>query len=91
MITIPVSGGSGSVSLNFGHIKCEGVSLISPDNTPMYSFWILNEAGAFIVGANAIDVQRTKISEQFALDGICTLTVEDAADDGEYKVQIFQR
>lgn len=91
MFTITVSGGSGSVAIDFGHAACEAVSLISPDNTPMYNFAITNANGIFVVGADSIDVQKTKISENFRLDGVCTLSITSAADDGNYSVEIFPR
>ena len=91
MITIAVTSGTGSVSINFGNVKAESVSLISPDATPMYNFAITNANGTFVVGADSIDVQKTKIAEHFQLNGVCTLTITSAADDGDYSVEIFQR
>lgn len=91
MITITVVGGTGTASANFGHLECEAVSLISPDNTPMYDFDIYNQDGAFVVGGSGITAQKAKIVEPFQLDGICSLQITNAVDDGVYSVSIFQR
>lgn len=91
MITIPVSGGTGSVSFNFGNLKGEALSLTSPDSTPMYDFNVFNSAGNFIIGASNIDAQKTRINELFQFIGVCTLTITGAVDDGNYFVEVFQR
>lgn len=91
MINITVAAGSGSVSIDFGHVNGEAVSLISPDNTPLYDFNVYNAAGAFVIGANGIDAQKTKINEPFQLDGLCSLNITNAADDGTYQVHLFTK
>lgn len=57
----------------------------------MYDFAIYNEDGVFVVGANGITAQKTKINEPFQLDGSCTLSITGAADDGNYLVRPFPR
>jgi len=91
MIVIAVSNGAGSVTINFGNLACEAVSLISPDNTPMYDFAIYNANGSFVVGGTGISVQKTKINELFRLVGSCQLSITGAADDGNYSVEVFPR
>lgn len=91
MITISVASGSGSASFDFGHIRGESISLISPDNTPMYNFSIHDSDGMFLVGADGISAQKTKIVEDFHLRGVCTLQITEAVDDGDYKISIFQK
>ena len=91
MILITVAGGVGQESREFRKAFSESVCLLSPDNTPMYDFNILNANGMLVVGANGITAQRTKINETFQLDGLCTLYITNAVDDGVYSVEIFTK
>lgn len=93
MITIVVSGGAGTFSANFGDTakKYESLSIISPDNTPMYDIEVLNPDGHFIVGAAGIIAQKTKIVEPYQLNGICTFTISNAVDDGTYQIRLFEK
>ena len=91
MITITVVGGTGTYTADFGNASYEAISLLGPDSTPMYDLSILNEAGILLIGANDIDAQRTKISENFQLIGLCSIQISSAVDDGTYYVHLFQR
>mgnify|MGYP006957736428 CR=1 FL=1 len=91
MITITVVGGVGQESRNFGNAACESVCLVSPDDTPMYDFKIIDSNGFFVVGATGINAQKTKINERFRMTGVCTLYITNAVDDGQYKVETFSR
>ena len=91
MIAITVSAGTGTVSVDFGHLPCEAVSITAPDSTPMYDFAIYNANGQYVVGAADITAQKAKINESFRLDGICQLSITGAVDDGVYQVEPFQR
>lgn len=91
MRIITVSGGSGSIFVDFGHDKFEAISLVSPDNTPLYDFQIINAKGSLVLGASGINAQMTKIVEPFQLQGTCEMRISNAVDDGEYQTELFQR
>ena len=90
-MTITVSGGTGQVSANFGAAAYEGVSIVSPDNTPLYDFHIYDSENHLQVAALAIDSQKTAIKENFILYGTCTVRIDNAADDGSYTVKLVPR
>ena len=91
MITITVAGGSGSVSFNFGTTHFVGVSLVSPDSTPMYDFHIYDADNHLAVAGIAIDSQKTAIKEDFTLIGICTLQIDNAVDNGDYTIKLVPK
>ena len=71
MFSITVTGGTGSISLNFGNLYCEALSINSPDDTPNYDIAGYNQNGSFVIGATDITVQKAKINENFRLIGVC--------------------
>lgn len=91
MITITVSGGTGTASIDFGNLACEAISINSPDSTPNYDIAIYNANGFFVVGALDIIVQKAKINEKFRLIGVCQIVISGAADDGDYTLEPHQR
>ena len=88
MISLTVSGGSGSVSFDFGNASFNGASIVSPDSTPMYDFRITDSDGHLQMGAVAIDSQKCVIKEFFVLIGVCTITISGAVDDGIYTIKL---
>lgn len=88
MIYITVSGGVGEKVVNLGNEAFEGVSLLSPDNTPMYDFAAEDADGHIQIDGYDIDVQKSKITQPWSGDGRpMTFKVFDAADDGVYQVK----
>lgn len=87
MIYLTVSGGSASATIDFGNLACEGLSMISPDNTPLYDIDIFDSDGVFVVGAKRVEVQYAKINENFRLVGPCQIVIQNAADDGLYRIK----
>jgi hypothetical protein len=88
LIYITVSGGSGSVVRNFGNEAFGGVSIVSPDDTPMFDFAVEDSDGHILCDGYDIDVQKSKITQPWGGDGRnCTLRIFDAVDDGIYQVK----
>lgn len=86
-MTINVVGGTGSISVNLGRESFAGLSVVSPDNTPMYDIVALFSDGHWACGAYDVDAQRTPIWGDFRGNGEpITITILDAADDGVYDV-----
>lgn len=94
MITITVVGGVGQESRNFGNESFSGVSIVSPDSTPMYDFEMTDSDGHALAQADDIDRQRAIIrivGDRIKCDGQpVTLTIRDAVDDGAYQVKFVK-
>lgn len=91
MITITVAAGTGSASRDFGNASFEALSIVSPDNTPMFDFQITDSDGHLKLGLAGIDSQRSFAEIKLRLTGVCTLTVFNAVDDGSYTVKLVPR
>jgi hypothetical protein len=88
LILITVTGGEGSVTRNFGTEAFEGVSLKSPDATPMFDFILEDADGHICCDGYEITAQKSKITQPWSGDGEpCTLRILRAVDDGVYEVK----
>jgi hypothetical protein len=86
--TIVVVGNSGELSFE-ALTWCKGLSIISPDDTPLYDFDLFDSAGQLLISARGIDVQYAKIDGQYKLEGVCRAVISAAADPGNYRVKFF--
>lgn len=79
------------MTIDFGNAAFESCSIISPDNTPMYDFHILNSDGHPKVAASSIDATPALIYQRFTLIGLNTIKITNAVDAGSYSVQLNLR
>lgn len=80
------------MTVNFGNESFSGISIVSPDATPMYDFEMKDSDGHAMAQADDIDKQRAIIrivGDRIKCNGqAVTLTISGAVDDGSYTLKL---
>ena len=87
-VSVVVVGGVGSANLTTD-AWAESVGINSPDNTPNFDLEITNAAGQLLLNVQDIDTDPCTIVQKIKLQGVTTISIMNAADDGTYAVELF--
>ncbi len=92
-IVKPITVGvSLTATISFGaDFRGENISIISPDNTPMYNIDVYAPSGAVIATGSNIGVQYALLECRYTLKGTITVVISSAADQGVYTVEFLPR